>query len=477
MNVDKTRTKIVCTIGPASSSEEVLTGMIEEGMDVARINLSHGTHADAREMFDRIRSIDDCIAIMLDLQGPKIRVGEMKEAVTLKTGDEFTLSVEDFVGDGHRVSVSHKELAEDLKVGDIVAINDGTVRLTVKEVKGSEIFTNVVNGGVVSSHKGINVPGIKLSCGIPTEKDLKDLDFAAEVEPDLIALSFVREADDVRRVNEIVEANGPHGVDIISKIEHMLAVKNYEEILEESHGVMIARGDLGIEVPIEDVPILQRDLIRKANVWARPAIVATHMLESMTTETIPTRAEVSDVAHAVFDRSDAVMLSEETAVGHDPVAVVQMMQKIVHKAESRLPDIDPLEITSQKKMIVEIIGNLIYNAVLLIPDKIDGIVTSTRSGFTARWIAKFRPPVEIYAVTNSRRVMRKLRLLWGIYPIFFDKTLNDVDSLVQDSVRAVHAEGLLDDDKDVIFTSGTRLIPGRTNIVGLYHIRDLIRTV
>ncbi len=477
MKFDKTRTKIVCTIGPASESKEILAGLFDAGMDVARINLSHTKHPKVRQIFDRIRSIDDCMAILFDIQGPKIRVGEMKEPVELQNGSAFVLSIEDFVGDETRVSVSHKELPEDVQPGDTIAINDGTVRLIVKKIEGSEIVTEVVNGGIVSSRKGINVPGIRLSCGIPTEKDLKDLDLAAELEPDLIALSFVREGEDVRKVNQIVEENGPYKVDIVSKIEHILAVKNYAEILEESHGVMIARGDLGIEVPIEDVPILQSELIHQANIWARPAIVATHMLESMTHESVPTRAEVSDVAHAVLDRADAVMLSGETAMGHDPVGAVQMMDKIAQKAETRLPDIDPLDVTSPKKMIVEIIGNLVYNAVALLPDKIAGVITSTRSGFTARWVSKFRPPAAIFAVTNDKRVMRKMRILWGVHPVYFDEDLNDVDSLVRQSVRAVYAEGFLDDEKDVVFTSGTRLIPGRTNIVGVYHVRDLIRTV
>ncbi|MFQ5832013.1 MAG: pyruvate kinase, partial [Candidatus Thorarchaeota archaeon] len=414
MVVKGTRSKIVCTIGPASRSRKILSGMIDVGMDVARLNLSHDVHSTHKKTFDKIRSIDDTVPIVLDIQGPKIRIGEIKEPVELETGAEFVLSTKDFVGDAKRASISHKDLPRDVKLGDTIAINDGIVRLKVREIDDAEVTTEVTHGGPISSRKGVNIPGIRLSCALPTEKDLKDLDLAAQLEPDYIALSFVVDAEDVKRVNDILKANGPKNADIISKIEHTLAVKNYAAILDESQAVMVARGDLGIEVPIEEVPILQRDLIRQANLWARASIVATHMLESMTQERVPTRAEVSDVAHAVFDRADAVMLSGETAVGHDPVAAVEMMNRIVRRAEERIAPVNPEEITSPKRLIVEIIGNLVYNAVSLIPEQVDGIVTATRSGFTTRWISKFRPPTDIYAVTRNRAVMRKMRLWWGV---------------------------------------------------------------
>ncbi|MBD3408060.1 MAG: pyruvate kinase, partial [Candidatus Lokiarchaeota archaeon] len=239
---EMTRSKIVCTIGPASRSEEVLAKMIDAGMDVARINMSHEDHKTAKETLETIRSVDETIAVLIDLQGPKIRIGEMREPVELETGDEFRISIEDFVGDEHRVSVSHKELPDDVNPGDFIAINDGIVRLMVKSIEESEVVTEIVQGGPISSRKGVNVPGIRLSCHLPTEKDLDDLDLAAEIEPDLIALSFVLDADDVKRVDDIVRENGPTKVDLISKIEHKLAIENYDEILRESHGVMIARG-------------------------------------------------------------------------------------------------------------------------------------------------------------------------------------------------------------------------------------------
>ncbi|MHA1909262.1 MAG: pyruvate kinase [Candidatus Thorarchaeota archaeon] len=477
MTHEKSRSKIVCTIGPASKSEDVLRGMVNAGMDVARINLSHESHPSAKKTFDMIRKVDDTVAILFDLQGPKIRIGEMKEPVMLVAGEEFVLSIDDFIGDITRASISHKELPKDVKPGNILAINDGIVRLRIDNVEDSEIKTTVVSGGEISSRKGVNVPGIRLSCHLPTEKDLKDLDLAAELEPDFIALSFVLDADDIRRVNEITEANGPKKVDLVSKIEHTLAVENYDEILRESHGVMIARGDLGIEVPIEDVPVLQRELIRKANVWARPAIVATHMLESMTHDSVPTRAEVSDVAHAVFDRADAVMLSGETAMGHDPIGAVSMMSKIARRAEKKITPVNPLDITSPKRLIVEVVGNLVYNAVALLPEIIDGIITATRSGFTARWLSKFRPPTDIYAVANEPAVMRRLRLLWGVHPVRYEHDINNVDDLVRESVRAVHSQGYIASDKDVVFTSGIRHIPRRTNIMGIFHVNDLLLNV
>jgi pyruvate kinase len=470
-----TRTKIVCTIGPASRSKKILAKMIDAGMDVARLNLSHDTHSTHRKTFDDIRSVDPTIPILFDIQGPKTRIGEMKGPVILETGAEFVISTKDFIGDSNRVSISHKELPDDIKPGDAIAINDGIVRLRVIDVDGTEVRTEVAHGGPISSRKGVNIPGIELSCRVPTEKDLKDLDLAAELEPDLIAISFVLDAEDVKSINEILKKNGPKNVDVISKIEHVSAVKNYDAILEESHGVMVARGDLGIEVPIEEVPILQRDLVRKANMWARAAIVATHMLESMTHEAIPTRAEVSDVAHAVFDRADAVMLSGESAVGHDPVAAVEMMDKIVRRAEKKITPVNPEDITSPKRLIVEIMGNLVYSAVALIPGNVDGIITATRSGFTARWISKFRPPTDIYAVTRNPNVQRRLRLWWGVHPVLYEHEVDSVDDLVMEAVRTVHAQGLISEDKDVVFTSGVRHIPGRTNVVGLFHVSDLIQ--
>ena len=475
MIFDRTRSKIVCTIGPASRSEEIISQLIEAGMDVVRLNMSHADHPVAKKTFNTIRSVDDTIPILFDLQGPKIRIGELKKPVTLERGQEFIISTDDFIGNKKRVSISYKELIDDVKLGDAIAINDGIVRLEVKEIRESEIVTEVIHGGPISSRKGVNVPGIELSAKTPTEEDLRDLDLAAELEPDLVAISFVIDKNDVIRVREVLEANGPKDAGIISKIEHILAVKNYDSILKESQGVMIARGDLGIEVPIEDVPVLQRDLIRKANIWARPAIVATHMLESMTEQTIPTRAEVSDVAHAITDRADAVMLSGETAVGHDPVAVVKLMNRIVRRIEPTLRSRDPSEITSSERMIVEIIGSMVFRAVCEIPENVDGIITVTRSGFTARWISKFRPPAHIYAVTKSRRVIRQLRLLWGVHPVQYVTDLESVDDLISESVRTVYEEGFIRKEKDIVFTSGTRLIPGRTNLVGVFHVEDLIK--
>ena len=475
MVFESANSKIVCTIGPASKSKEILSKMIEAGMDVARLNFSHEDHKTAKVTFDTIRSVDDTIPILFDLQGPKIRIGEMAEPAILESGSEFILSTEDFVGDGTRVSISHKELPSDVKKGNIIALNDGIVRLRVKSIKGTEVITEIVHGGPISSRKGANIPGIKLSCMVPTEEDLRDLDIAAELEPDLVALSFVTSADDVKKLREAMDSKELKDTTIISKIEHTLAIKNFDEILKESDGVMIARGDLGIEVPIEEVPILQRNMIRAANIWAKPAIVATHMLESMTTEVMPTRAEVSDVAHAVLERADAVMLSGETAVGVDPVGVVAMMDKIIKRAERELPRVDPLDVTSPKRMIVEVIGNLTYNAATLIQDKVAAVITATRSGYTARWISKFRPPVPVFAVTANNKIARSLRLLWGVHPITHDQHLNNVDELVQASAQIVYDRGYISKDKDIVFTSGVQMIPGRTNVVGVFHVKDLVK--
>jgi pyruvate kinase len=474
MVLDTTNSKIVCTIGPASSSKEVLAKMIEAGMDVARLNLSHGDLNTVKTVFETIRSIDETVPILFDLQGPKIRIGEMNEPAVLHSGSEFTLSTDDFVGDQNRVSISYKSLPKDVKKGNTIALNDGIVRLKVKSIKGNEVITDVVHGGPISSKKGANIPGIKLSVKVPTEQDLVDLDLAAELEPDFVALSFVTGADDVKKLRWSMDDRGLQNSQIISKIEHSLGIKNFDEILKESDGVMVARGDLGIEVPIEDVPILQRELIRKANVWAKPVIVATQMLESMTQEVIPTRAEVSDVAHAILERADAVMLSGETAVGIDPVGTVAMMNRIIKRAEKVLPTQDPASITSPKKMIVEIIGNLTYSAVTLIPENVDAIISSTRSGYTARWISKFRPPVPVFAVTGNLNVSRMTRLLWGVHPITREQYIDNIDALIQTSTQLVYDLGYISKDKDIVFTSGVQMIPGRTNVVGVFHVKDLV---
>ena len=470
----ETKSKIVCTIGPASKPRAVLEKMAEAGMDVARLNMSHEDRKSARKTFETIRSVDDTLPILFDLQGPKIRIGELDGRVDLVSGSEFTLSTEDFVGDASRVSVSYKELPQDVKVGDIIALNDGMVRLKVKSTQKVDVVTEVVHGGPISSRKGVNIPGIKLSADVPTEEDLINLELAADLEPDLIALSFVTSCDDVIKLREVIISNGPADAWIISKIEHTLAIKNFDEILKESDGVMIARGDLGIEVPIEEVPILQKDLIRRANIWAKPAIVATHMLESMTEEMMPTRAEVSDVAHAIMERADAVMLSGETAVGHDPVSAVAMMERIVRRTEQNITREDPLDFISPRKMIVEIIGNMAYSAVSLIPDKIGGIITATRTGYTARWISKFRPPTHIFAVTPDERVARRLRLLWGVCPIKHEQHLDSVDDIAKEATQVAYERGYVSKDKDIVFTSGVKTIPGRTNVVGVFHVRDLV---
>jgi pyruvate kinase len=475
MVVDTVNSKIVCTIGPASSSREILAEMIDAGMDIARLNLSHGDHATVRTVFNTIRSIDENVAILFDLQGPKIRVGEMKEPTKLVSGEEFVLSTDDFVGDKTRVSISYKDLPKDVKKGNIIALNDGIIRLKVKSVRGSEVTTEVVHGGPISSRKGANIPGIKLSCIVPTEQDLRDLDLAAELKPDFVALSFVTEADDIKRLRQSMDERGLQETQIISKIEHALGIKHFDDILKESDGIMVARGDLGIEVPIEEVPILQRDLIRRTNIWGKPVIVATQMLESMTKEVIPTRAEVSDVADAILERADAVMLSGETAVGVDPVATVAMMNRIIKRAEKVLPAQEPTSITSPRKMIVEIIGNLAYSAVSLIPEKVEAIICSTRSGYTARWISKFRPPVPIFAVTGDIKVTRKARLLWGVHPITREQFIESMDDIIQTSTQLVYDLGYISRDKDIVFTSGVRLIPGRTNVVGVFHVKDLIK--
>ena len=473
-NANLTRSKIVATIGPSSESEETLIEMIEAGMDVARLNFSHGTHQDHIERFDLIRSISD-IAIMFDISGPKMRTGEMekgKESVYLNLGDNFTLTTRDVLGNESITSVSYKDLSYDVNIGDVIFLNDGIIGLRVVSIDDKDVHCQIESGGVLSARKGVNIPDVHLKIDIPTPKDIADMKIAAKLVSDYLAVSFVRTPEEMLKVREILQDEGVE-IPLIAKIEHSIGLKNFDAILEVADGIMVARGDLGVEIPPERVPLVQKDVIHKCNRYGKPVITATQMLESMTSNPRPTRAEASDVANAVLDGTDAVMLSGETAVGNYPVESIKTMDRIAKNAEGSMPYRDPDYYDHGHEDVAEVIGHVIHT----ITKEMDvaAIITVTKGGFTARMISKYRPKKSIIAITQDERVMRQLKLLWGVYPLNKEIKTDDASQLIYSSLRAVYEEGLLSKDDTVVIACGSVLVPGKTNLIGIYEIDAVLK--
>jgi pyruvate kinase len=470
-----TRSKIVATIGPSSDSEETLTEMINAGLDVARLNFSHGTHQEHIKRFDVIRSISD-IAIMFDISGPKIRTGPMekgKESVYLNVGDEFVLTTREVLGNETITSVSYKALPTDVKAGDRIFLNDGIIGLRVTSIEGRDVRCQVKSGGVLSARKGVNIPDVHLTIGNPTPKDIEDLQVAAKLVSDYLAVSFVRRPEEILKVRELLQDKGVE-IPLIAKIEQSVGLKNFDAILDVTDGVMVARGDLGVEIPPERVPLVQKDIIHKCNRYGKPVITATQMLESMTTNPRPTRAEASDVANAVLDGTDAVMLSGETAVGDYPVEAVRTMERIARNAEASMPFRDPDYYDHGHEDVAEVIGHVIHT----ITKEMDvaAIITVTTGGFTARMISKYRPKKSIIAITQDERVMRQLNLLWGIYPLKKEIQTDDASQLIYSSLKAVYEAGLLSMDDTAVIACGSVLVAGKTNLIGIYEIGAVLKS-
>ncbi len=444
------KTKIVCTIGPASESPEILEKMIQAGMNVARLNFSHGSYPSHAKLIKNIRiaakKLNTSIAIMQDLQGPKIRVGEMPEAgIMLKDGQHLTLTTRAIKGTAEVIPVQYKHLPKDVNSGDRILICDGLIDLKVESVKGQDIECKVIIGGLVKSHKGINVPTASISANPITDKDKKDLEFGLKNDVDYIALSFVKTAANIAELRELIREK--HGqAKIIAKIERHEAIENIEEIIHEADGIMVARGDMGVEIPPEHVPLVQKRINKMANLHGKPVIIATEMLQSMIENPRPTRAEVSDVANAVFDHTDAIMLSNESAVGKYPVQAVQLLSRIAISIESELkrhqkyrnnqPFIEDVPLSfatcsSAAHMASEIEARL--------------IVATTVSGFTAQELAKHRIYVPIVAITEDPKVVNQLQLVWGINHIFLKKIsdrnrLSQIKKLILDAKLAHHGD-------------------------------------
>ncbi len=415
------RAKIVCTIGPASNSEEMIRELMLAGMDVARLNFSHGAHEEHAQVIARLRKVaaelDRSICILQDLQGPKIRTGRLKDhlPITLQTGQLVTITSADVLGSAELIPTTYRELANDVKPGEHILLSDGRIELVITEIVEGNVVCRVLNGGALGEHQGINLPGTNVSIPSLTGKDEADLDFGLQQGVDGIAISFVRTADDVMRARRALAARGC-ALPLVAKLEKPQAVENLDAILEIADGVMVARGDLGVEVAPEKVPLIQKHIIRRALDFRRPVITATQMLESMIQNPRPTRAEASDVANAIFDGTDAVMLSGETAVGKYPRETVGMMSRIVVEAEKdRGQRLVPTHQPGERLSIAETICEAMAHAARDLD--LRAIVAFTDSGATARMLSKYRPIPRIYAFTQHEAVCNRMNLLWGVTPL------------------------------------------------------------
>ncbi|GIO95547.1 pyruvate kinase [Paenibacillus sp. FSL W8-0187] len=469
------KTKIVCTIGPSSESLENTKKLIMAGMNVARLNFSHG---DFEEHGNRIKNIrqaceelNKTVAILLDTKGPEIRTGKLEvEPIELVQDEYITLTTEEILGDKNRLSITYKELPQDVQVGSTILIDDGLIGLTVVEIQGSEIRCRIVNGGTIKSKKGVNVPGVAISLPGITEKDANDIVFGIEQGIDFVAASFVRKASDVLEIRELLKKHNGEHIQIISKIENQQGVDNLDEILEVSDGLMVARGDLGVEIPAEEVPLVQKRMIEKCNLAGKPVITATQMLDSMQRNPRPTRAEASDVANAIFDGTDAIMLSGETAAGKYPVESVLTMSRIAEKAESALNyrEMFLKQRIAQDTSVTEAISQSVAISALDLNAK--AIISSTESGQTARMVSKYRPEAPIVAVTTQDRTMRRLALTWGVTPVKGEQA-SSTDEMFDYALQGGVKSGLVKEGDLVVITAGVPL--GRSGSTNLLKVDQI----
>ena len=448
------RTKIVCTLGPASEKEEVLRELIKSGLNVCRMNFSHGSHEEHKGRMDLVKKLREELnmptAILLDTKGPEIRTGKFDAPeVLLEEGQTFTITMKDVMGNKEMCTVSYKGLANDVKTGDTILIDDGLVGLTVKEINGDDIVCEVQNSGIVKNHKGVNVPGVKVNLPAITEKDRSDIEFGIEQGIDFIAASFVRKVSDVLAIREILEENNATHIKIISKIENQEGVDNLDEIIEVSDGIMVARGDLGVEIPTEEIPVVQKLMIKKCNEAGKPVITATQMLDSMIRNPRPTRAEVTDVANAIYDGTDAIMLSGETAAGKYPVEAVKTMATIAKRAEETMRNRRTK--INKSKNVTDAISYATCTTAMDLDAR--AILSSTASGHTARMVSKFRPDCPIIATTSDESVRRQLSLTWGVLPVMRNKSAN-TDQVIVNSIEAAKTAEYVNENDIVVITAG-----------------------
>ncbi|MBN2888524.1 MAG: pyruvate kinase [Deltaproteobacteria bacterium] len=468
------KAKIICTIGPACDSEKLVTTLIKAGMSVARLNFSHGTHDEHLKRIRLIRRLSAKlaipVAILQDLQGPKIRIGTFADPpIILNPGDRFTITTKRIQGNEHCVSTSYEHLATDVAIGDQILVNDGLIKLQVTEKTATDVLCEVVNGGSLYDRRGINLPGVHISEPSLTAKDKEDLHFGLANGVDYVALSFVRDAESIRQLKQLI---GSAKIPVIAKLEKPEALENLEEIIHAADGVMVARGDLGVEIPASRVPVVQKEIIEKCLLAGKPVITATQMLDSMIVNPIPTRAETSDVANAIFDGSDAVMLSGETAFGNYPLQSVAMMQAIIKEAEKRdrYFRLNPVE--SRSFAIREFSQSICHSAYYAAAEiNARYIVVFTKSGQTAKVMSSFRPAVKILALTPSEQTMRALALYWGITPVLLDTSYNIAGDLTP-LEEFLKENRWLKGGENIVVIAGSTPREGGTNMLRLHSLQS-----
>lgn len=465
------KTKIVCTLGPASRTEKVMTEMLRAGMNVARLNFSHGTHEYHKEMIETFRAARDKLgvpaAVMLDTKGPEVRLRTFKNGTaTLCEGATFTLTTEEVEGDDTRVTVSYEDLPSQLKLGDRVLIDDGRIELRVTDLTSTDVVCLVIIGGEVSNRKGVNVPGVHLDIPYLSEQDMADLRFGVEMDVDYVAASFVRTADDIVAMRNYLDYYGGHNIRILAKIENAEGIENFESILEAANGIMVARGDMGVEVDYERLPGLQKRFIRRCYQSGKIVITATQMLESMIHNTTPTRAEITDVANAVFDGTSAVMLSGETAMGDHPARVVKVMGRIAAQAEKDAFDIGAYRAIAGHERYTGDATDAICDAACTTARDLNAaaILTVTRSGYTAQHLSKYRPSEPIVAATPDEKTYNQLALCWGVYPIHAIYQ-PDTNVLVTHAVDCAKRFGYVKAGDRVVVTAGGTGESGTTDVL------------
>lgn len=476
----KKKTKIVCTIGPSSENETILKELIANGLNVCRLNFSHGSHPEHQAKIDLIKRVreetEQPVAILLDTKGPEIRTGKFdSEEILLEEGQIFTLTTKDIVGNKELSSISYKGLVHDVKPGNTILIDDGLISLEVRDVTNTDIICLVKNSGIIKNNKGINVPNVKINLPAITQKDKEDIIFGIENKIDFIAASFVRKASDVLAIREILEEYDAEHIQIISKIENQEGVDNIDDILQVTDAIMIARGDLGVEIPTEDIPIVQKMIIKKCNLLSKPVITATQMLDSMIRNPRPTRAEVTDVANAIYDGTDAIMLSGETASGKYPAEALKTMSRIASKTETTL---DYHKMTSERAKNRSVnITNAISHATCTTANDIgaSAIITATESGYTARMVSSYRPSQQIIGVVNDEVVLRQMGIVWGIIPLNIKRRVNSTDELFDASIDSATKEGLIHPGDVVVITAGVPLRQtGSTNLIKVHVVTEIL---
>jgi pyruvate kinase len=473
------RTKVICTLGPAVDDEVILERLMLRGMNVARLNFSHGTHEDHIIRVNRFKNVRNKlglpIPLLLDTKGPEIRLGKFENnEVVLKQGEKFVLVNEDILGDEKKATITYKKLYKDVDKGGRILINDGLVELEVERIIDGDIHCVVLNGGMIGNNKGMNVPGAKIKLPSLTKQDIKDIIFAIDNDFDFIAASFVRKASDVIEIKKILENNDGEDIKVISKIENREGIENIDEILKVSEGILVARGDLGVEIPTEEVPVVQKMLIKKCYKSAKPVITATQMLDSMIRNPRPTRAEASDVANAIYDGTSVIMLSGETAAGKYPVESLETMVRIAEQAENAIKYWNRFTTVNFEKLsnVTNAISHATCTTALDL--KASAIITVTHSGHTARMISRFRPECPIIATTIDEKVQRQLSLSWGVYPFVVDE-VSTTDEMFDIGVKTALKSGIVRNGDLVVITAGVPVgYSGTTNILKVHVVGNVL---